>query len=269
MARPTSSGSSRPLAPTRPRLEDIRVERLVQEALRHRAVRHPYLDALAVGDLPDLRWALADFARAYRGYSAWFPRYLTAVVSRLDRAEHRAALLDNLAEECGRYEGSELEALARAGVDPAWVEGVPHPELFARFARAIGAETDDAAVPDQVACWRELLLLVVSSGSAAEAVGAMGLGTETIVRSIYPPFVTAIERLGTLSPRDAVFFPLHAAVDDHHQRTLKVIAADLAATETGARELRRGMLKALQLRSAFWDWLHARAVAPARAEEAV
>ena len=48
-----------------------------------------------------------------------------------------------------------------------------------------------------------------------------------------------------------------------------MIAADLAATETGARELRRGMLKALQLRSAFWDWLHARAVAPARAEEVV
>jgi thiaminase len=56
---------------------------LTATSLAHRAIRHPYLQDLAEGSLPDLRFALADFAYHYYGYSAHFPRYLTAVISRL------------------------------------------------------------------------------------------------------------------------------------------------------------------------------------------
>ena len=59
------------------------VDDLSEAAIQHRAVRHPYLQALAAGNLPDLRFALEDFARHYYGYSAHFPRYLTALISRL------------------------------------------------------------------------------------------------------------------------------------------------------------------------------------------
>ena len=45
------------------------VDALAREALEHRAVRHPYLAALASGALPDLQAALADFASHYYGYS--------------------------------------------------------------------------------------------------------------------------------------------------------------------------------------------------------
>lgn len=47
----------------------------------------------------------------------------------------------------------------------------------------------------------------MSSGSPAEALGALGLGTEGIVQTINQPFVVAIRPLGTLKPRDAVFLP--------------------------------------------------------------
>jgi len=56
-----------------------------------------------------------------------------------------------------------------------------------------------------------------------------------------------------------VFFPLHTAVDDHHQATLHRIATDLAATPEGVRDLAAGMREALELRASFWDWLEARA----------
>jgi CRP-like cAMP-binding protein len=238
------------------------VDALVQEALEHRAVNHPYLQALASGNLPDTKAALADFAQHYYGYSAHFPRYLTALISKLESSDHRASLLENLTEESGQYEEEELAELQQYGVQPEWIIGIPHPQLFARFRHALGiANTDAADDHIEVVCWRELFLSILTQGSPAEAIGALGLGTETIVQTIYRPIVQAIERLGTLDPRDAVFFPLHTAVDDHHQATLKAIASDFAATPQGRVELAKGMRKALALRDSFWGWLHERAKA--------
>jgi hypothetical protein len=81
------------------------------------------------------------------------------------------------------------------------------------------------------------------------------------------PFVKAIEELGDLKPEDTVFFPLHTAVDDHHQAALQAISTDFAWSEEGRTGLRRGMLKALSLRCTFWDWLYQRALDPSRAEQ--
>ena len=86
-----------------------------------------------------------------------------------------------------------------------------------------------------------------------------------MVRSIYQPICRAIARVPELGAEATVFFPLHAAVDDHHQATLQRIAADLAATPGGVRDLAKGMRKALALRSSFWDWLEDRAPAGVRA----
>lgn len=243
------------------------VAAMAKEALAHRAVRHPYLTALGEGTVPDLRWALQDFARHYHGYSRMFPRYLTTVIAKLDDPTHRGALLENLTEESGTYEEDEVDELTALGIDRAWYEGIPHPQLFARFARALGVEpsVDDEA--DPVVCWREMFLDTLARGSAAQAVGALGLGTENIVSTMYQPLVKAVERAG-LSGADAVFFPLHTAVDDGHQEVLQAIAASYAGTEAGQRDLRRGMIKALQCRSAFWDWLYERALARPRSEDA-
>lgn len=251
------------------------VAALAAEALQHRAVRHPYLRALEDGSFGDTRAALADFARHYHGYSVHFPRYLATVVGRLEDPLHRRALLENLAEESGQYPEADLAVLAGVGIERSWIEGVPHPKLFERFSRALGVEhgaqgsqevhaAQDEAL--EVVCWREMLMAVLQGGSPAEAVGAIGLGTEHIVRAIYEPICRAIRRVPELSGEAAVFFPLHTAVDDHHQETLREIAVALAATPNGVRDLAKGMRKALALRSAFWDWLEerARCLAPSR-----
>lgn len=241
------------------------VEDLTVAALQHRAVNHPYLEALAQGGLPDPHFALADFARHYYGYSAHFPRYLTALISRLEDPAHRRALLSNLTEESGVYDQEELDELAEIGIDAEWIVGIPHPELFQRFRSALNV--DNTAAGDdhiEVLCWREMFLAILTNGSPAEAIGALGLGTETIVQTLYQPFVAAIDRLGSIQPRDAVFFPLHTAVDDHHQATLKEVAAAYAVDPQGRADLAKGMVKALSLRDAFWNWLHQRALDPDR-----
>jgi len=101
--------------------------------------------------------------------------------------------------------------------------------------------------------------LPLTQGTPAEAVGALGLGTENIISTIYQPFSKALQRLPDLNPRDTVFFALHTAVDDGHQETLQRIAAELAVDPASRSGLRRGMLKALGLRSSFWDWMYRRA----------
>lgn len=239
----------------------VQINDLIEESLNHRAVQHPYLDALATGDLPDTGWALRDFADHYYGYSLHFPRYLTSVISKLENPAHRNSLLQNLTEESGHYEEEEYAELAAIGVERSWIEGVPHPQLFLRFRQANGltAPYDPETEAIELICWRESFLATLTHGSAAEALGALGLGTENIVSTIYKPFVKALTRTD-LHPRDTVFFPLHTAVDDHHQEALEEISLAFALAPQGKSDLRRGMIKALSLRSSFWDWLYERAL---------
>jgi pyrroloquinoline quinone (PQQ) biosynthesis protein C len=242
------------------------LDRISQEALNHRAVHHTYLQSLANGEYPDMRWALADFGRQYYGYSAHFPRYLTKTISQLTNPAHRNGLMQNLIEESGSYGEEDLAELAEAGIDPEWVVDVPHPELFKRFCDSLAVDlghvTQDST---EVTCWREMFLDVLGEGSPAQAVGALGIGTEGVVSTMYQNFLPALDQI-EIAPRDAVFFPLHAMVDDHHQETLLEIAKDFADTSEGRRDLIKGMRKALFLRAGFWDWLHARALDPERAQ---
>ena len=221
---------------------------------------------MSQGNLPDLRGAFRDFACHYYGYSSHFPRYLAALISRLEGSEDRQALLDNLSEESGCYSPEDLAKMDACGIQAEWVANVPHPELFRRFRRALDV-SDGAPAKEslEVVAWREMLLSVISDGSAAEAVGALGLGTEGIVPALYRPFVDGLRRVGELSGRDQVFFGLHTLVDDRHQATLQALACKLASTASGRHELALGMTKALAMRDAFWSWLHQRALAMAPA----
>ena len=240
---------------------DSYLEDLVQEALSHPGVCHPYLKDLSEGNLPDLKWAIRDFAVQYPGYCAHFPRYLTMVISKLDSPEHRMTLMQNLIEESGMLDDEEIEVLVEYGIDPGWVQGIPHPKLFERFQRAVDV-VDSHEYTDElleVVCWRESFYHLLSSGSPAEAVGAIGLGTENVVNAIYTPIIRAIERLGTLDRREYVFFELHCEVDEDHHKALLKIARDFSDIPQNRIDLRKGMLKALGLRAIFWDWMHNRA----------
>ena len=97
-------------------------------------------------------------------------------------------------------------------------------------------------------CWRDSFLSVLTTGSPAQAIGALGFGTENIMRTVYGAFALAIERIEGLHPRDTVFFPLHVGVVNPHHATLEAVSADFACSPEGRSGLRRGMIKALTLR---------------------
>lgn len=237
------------------------MEHLIQEALNHRAVHHPYLKALADGAFNNPEVVLKDFASQYGFYSAWFPRYLTGVISKLEDAEFRNHLLDNLSEEGGHLHEEDMIAVRALGIKDEWVQGIAHPKLFKRFQVAMGVDTNEAPGVE-VDIWRESFLSLIQNSTAVGAVGAIGLGTESIVKHIYKDIISAIQHHTNLSLEDYVFFPLHTEVDDEHGLILLDIAEKMTSrSESDALDLRKGMLKALNLRATYWDDMYERAKA--------
>jgi pyrroloquinoline quinone (PQQ) biosynthesis protein C len=100
---------------------------------------------------------------------------------------------------------------------------------------------------------------MLQSCSAAEAIGAMGLGTESIVKHIYRYITKAIQRHTSVDRKDYVFFELHSEVDEEHAELMLRVADDLVE-QSPARieEIQRGMTKALDLRAAFWESMYDR-----------
>lgn len=230
-----------------------RVAFLLGEAEAHRALHHPYLTALKEGSLPDAVGALQRFAAEYAVYTKSFQNYLLICMSKLEEQRHRSILLENLCEESGKIDEEELAEIAELGIAPEWVQDVPHPELFSRFREAIGSV--DAPETGEVAqVWKELFIAQLTQAGAAEALGALGLGTESIVKFFYRPIMEAIKAHTSVSRRDAVFFELHAELDDEHGELMLQIAEDLIAEDPANFEaMKKGMRKALGLRSLFCD----------------
>jgi pyrroloquinoline quinone (PQQ) biosynthesis protein C len=184
---------------------------------------------------------------------------LTGVISKLESPEHREHLLDNLAEESGHLHDEDIEAVAALGIKEEWVQGIAHPKLFRRFQDAMGVDRNES-IGIEVQIWRESFLSLVQDGSSVEAVGAIGLGSESIVKFVYRHLIEAIEKHTNLTLEQYVFFPLHTEVDDEHGLILLRIAEELAGeSEESALQLRKGMLKALNLRAAYWDNMYDRA----------
>lgn len=236
------------------------LDELESEAQSHSAVNHPYLEALATGNLPDPEAALRDFATHYGCYCRDFTRYLCLTIARLETPAHQALLTENFLEESGTVEEEKWEILEEQGIDLAWVTGVPHKELFRRFQNAVSPPPNDPYCVE-AEIWRSSFLDLLNSADAARAVGAIGLGTEGVVRHVYEPLAEACRRYPGLPRKEAVFFELHCLVDDDHAEALREIAVDLAQTASGRRNLRLGMHQALGLRASFWEAMYRRALA--------
>ena len=225
------------------------IEALCVDAMKHQAVHHPYLQRLADGDFRDMPSAIRDFCHQYYFYSADFTSYLEAVIGGLSSAIHRDVLRKNL-------EGEK-------GDDPANPEGIPHTELFKRFRQAAGVtpEYDAKTSPcTTVIVWRDLFLQKCKSRQPGVGLAAIGLGTEMIVSTIYGYLHQAVTKHTDLKPEDYLFLSLHLECDDEHAAALKGISLELAEDLNHREALRFGVLSSLNLRSAYWDVMLARAI---------
>lgn len=225
------------------------VESLCAETMRHSAVQHEYLRRFGAGDFPDMSAAVRDYCYQYFFYSAEFTSYLESVIGSLRLASHREVLMNNLLEERGISHD-------------VGGEEVPHTRLFQRLRLAAGVTPDfeQSVSPCTTALvWRDLFLQKCQSRQEGVGLGAIGIATEMIVSSIYPHILRGVKNHSNIAPEDYLFLSLHLECDDEHAEDLKRITVELAESMELREAIRFGVISSLNLRSAFWDVMLARA----------
>ncbi len=176
---------------------------------------HPFYTKWAAGTLP--AGALREYARQYYAFESSFPRFLSALHSRCDRADVRAALLENLWDE----EHGEAN----------------HVELWLRFAEGLGVSRDDV----RGAGWNEGTRGLVESyrrfvGEAPVAAGVAALyAYEKQVPGVAASKIDGLRRFYGITRGSALqFFEVHAVLDLEHSAHEARIVEDLGAGQETA-----------------------------------
>ena len=164
---------------------------------RFHLLRHPFYQRWNEGTLD--RETLKKYARAYFPHVAAFPRYVSAVHSRCEVTEVRAALLENLIEE-------------ERGEDN-------HPELWLRFCDALGLGRDETTDEEPPPASRELTTAFFDVTSRSWQEGLAALYTyESMVPEIAKTKMEGLARFyGIAEARSVSFFAAHLEADVVHR----------------------------------------------------
>ena len=198
-------------------------------------LKHPFYQAWTAGTLSMER--LQNYAVEYYPHVAAFPRYVSAIHSRCGDIATRQELLENLIEE-------------ERGADN-------HPELWLRFAEAIGVPRErvlDSTTSASSTGLVDEFMRLAESGHVPS-----GLAALYAYESQIPPVATAkidgLKRFyGVMDERGLSFFTVHEKADVWHARSgAQLIARHCVADRDRELALDAGS-RAL---SALWSLLDA------------
>ena len=226
------------------------ISALIKEINNHPAVNHPYLIKLSKGLFPNPDEAIKDYAHQYSFYSLWFVRYLKGVIKSMPSKRLELELIENIKEEEGDENAIELKKR-------------PHVEIFQHFKKSIGVDEIYIAKnpPSTTAIlWRNLFLQKCDSDILGVGIGAIGLATEFIVPRIYTYITKSIENQSNFPDSSSLFFRLHIDCDQAHAQKIIDITTEIAENIASREAIRFGVISALNLRNAFWDSQHSRAL---------
>ncbi len=209
----------------------------IESILRERhLLKHPFYVAWSRGEVE--RSTLRQYAGQYYQFERNFPRYVAGAYARLRDPEARRTLLENLEDEEGR--------------DPT------HPELWLRFAEAIGVPRSRVRSARRLPATERLLANYESltlDASAPEALGAL-----YAYESIFPEVATEKARglrthYGVRDPRGLEFFRVHARADVAHSAAeRKILRTEIARSSTARRAAIRATRRTVD---AWWGFLDA------------
>jgi pyrroloquinoline-quinone synthase len=160
-------------------------------------LKHPFYLAWVRGELS--KEALTDYAKQYYHHVAAFPTYLSAVHAKCDDQPTRKQILSNLIDE---------EA------------GSPnHPELWKRFASALGVDDVDLAKMEKQSETKGLIdtfRSVCSGGSTTEGLAAL-YAYESQIPAICESKIDGLKKhYGFNDPKGYEYFSVHIEADKEH-----------------------------------------------------
>jgi pyrroloquinoline-quinone synthase len=169
---------------------------------------HPFYTKWQAGTLP--RESLQEYARQYYAFESSFPRFLSALHARSERADVRQALLENLWDE---EHGT-----------------ANHAELWLRFGEGIGVGREDI----RAAPWNDASRALVETYRRTSGEGPVAAGVAAVYAyEAQVPAVAAAKIAGLRShfgvddDRTLAFFELHSELDVEHSEAERRIVADL------------------------------------------
>jgi pyrroloquinoline-quinone synthase len=168
-----------------------------EEIATKHLLKHPFYLAWTRGDLS--KETLTDYARQYYHHVAAFPTYLSAVHAECDVPSTRKQILSNLNDE---------EA------------GSPnHPELWLRFANALGVSDSDVQNTEKRAETRNLIEAfrsVCRDGSTVEGLAAL-YAYESQIPAICESKIDGLKNhYGFTEPKAYEYFSVHIDADREH-----------------------------------------------------
>ena len=208
-----------------------RIDRMIDE--RH-LLNHPFYTKWANGTLPVE--ALQEYARQYYAFESSFPRYLSALHSRTERADIRQQMLDNLWDE---EHGAEN-----------------HAELWLRFAEGIGVSRVDVRNAERNEATQELVGLYSSLTTQApvEAGVAALYAYERQVPQVATSKIDGLKKhFDVTDPRALKFFVVHGVLDVEHSGAEREMLGELCIDADPA-PVEDATAKALD---AWWNFLSA------------
>ena len=202
-------------------------------------LKHPFYLEWTAGTLSQER--LRNYAIQYYRHVAAFPRYLSALHSRCDDLDTRQALLENLIDE---ERGPEN-----------------HPELWLRFAHALGATRQEVLAAESLPA--ATALVAAFEYIARDLPLAAGLSAlyvyESQVAEVANVKIDGLRRFYGIGDRqnnanaDGVkFFTVHRAADPHHA---KVVAQLIERNETRPEDGAIAVAAGRTALKAVWDLL--------------
>ncbi|MCI4328708.1 MAG: CADD family putative folate metabolism protein [Thermoplasmata archaeon] len=203
---------------------------------RRHLLKHPLYRAWSNGEVE--MGTLRTYAGQYFQFEQNFPRFVAAAYSRVEDVVGRRALLDNLVDEEGR--------------DPT------HPELWLRFADALGVPRSDVIGARWNPATRRLLSTYerhAVRGTAGSALGAL-YAYESIFPAVAAEKARGLAKFyGVEDPRGLEFFRVHESADvEHSAAERRLIEHELA---TGTREARTVERAVDATMDAWWRFLDA------------
>ena len=196
------------------------LDRLVAD---HYLTKHDFLRCFQDGHFSNMTQAASIFAQNHFVYSKNFINYLETVADKIDLEEIKHPILENINEESGNYEESDIAQLEEIGISKKWYNGIPHKLLSQRFfdALQLNIETDlDSMSPG--ATFTQFMLDIYEKSNVCVCLAIIGFAIEETVSTLYNFVWNGLKDHTELAPNEIVFFPLHIFLDDGHADLLKL-----------------------------------------------